>query len=206
MSDVVSEGIKRLTEAAPAHDPSGFNVLTNAVDSKLGAHMTHHIYYKGKKINVIMKDVFFDDLDPFMQHAIAKANGVEELSAKDATEAGKISVEMKACAAEVAALQKAVSTLVSTGRTMVMAKNHTIALAENVKDATANITNKDMSANSVATNMALAKKIQQTKAKIQAFKKELSVGFVVTPTKAIEAGSKTEDNGAKTVAPVAKML
>lgn len=200
MSDIVSQGIKRLIKAAPAHDPYSLNVLTNVVDSKLGAHMTHHIYYKGKKINVIMMDVFFDDLDPFMKHAIAKANGLEELSTKkDATKDEKIS-------AEVAALQKAVSTVVATGRAMVMAKDQTIALAENVKGAAAKISDKDISTNSVATNMALAKKIQQTKAKIQAFKKELSAGFVVTPTKAVEAGSGSEDHGAKTVAPVAKML
>jgi len=239
---------RALTEAAAALDKPHLEFLTNAVDTKKGAHMTHYVYYKGKKLGKTMRDVAFEDLCPSLKRAITKENALQELSAEEnASEDEELSVEEKAHCAEVAALEKAVSTMLSVGWAAVKHKKRPMTPSEKVKETTAKVQafNKEISTNGAGTSMTLAEKVKETTAKVQAFNKgsastsmtltdtmkdmiakveainkEMSINRantsiakgrapapnIVSVSKVVEAGSATEDNGGKTVAPVAKML
>jgi hypothetical protein len=241
-----------LMEAAAAVGKTHIEACICADETKSGVKITNHIFFKGKKLGMTTKDVAFDDLPESLKRALAKENALQELSAKedaseDASEDEELSVEIKARCAEVAALEKAVSTMLSVGLAAVKHKKRPMTPSEKLKETTAKVQvfNKGISINSAGTSMTLSEKVKETTAKVQAFNKEsTSTSMILTETmkdmiakvqainkemsinragtsiakgrapvpkivsvsKVVEAGSATEDNGGKTVAPVAKML
>lgn len=241
-----------LMEAAAAVGKTHIEACICVDETKSGAKITNHIFFKGKKLGMTMKDVAFDDLPESLKRALAKENVLQELSAKenaseDASVDEKLSAEIKARDAEVAALEKAVSTMLSVGWAAVKHKKRPTAPSEKLKETTAKVQafNKGITTNGAGTSMTLAEKVKETTAKVQAFNKESTstsmtltetmrdmiarfqainkemsinrggtsiangcapVPKIVSVSKAVEAGSATEDKGGKTVAPIAKML
>ena len=245
-----------LMEAAAAVGKTHIETCICVDETKSGAKITNHIFFKGKKLGMTMKDVAFDDLPESLKRALAKENALQELSAKenasedvskDASEDKKLSAEIKARDAEVAALEKAVSTMLSVGWAAVKHKKRPTTPSEKLKETTAKVQafNKGITTNGAGTSMTLAEKVKETTAKVQAFNKESTstsmtltetmrdmiarfqainkemsinrggtsiangcapVPKIVSVSKAVEAGSATEDKGGKTVAPIAKML
>jgi len=237
-----------LMEAAAAVGKTHIETCICVDETKSGAKITNHIFFKGKKLGMTMKDVAFDDLPESLKRALAKENALQELSAKEnASEDEELSVEIKARCAEVAALEKAVSTMLSIGWAAVKHKKRPTTPSEKLKETTAKVQafNKGITTNGAGTSMTLAEKVKETTAKVQAFNKESTstsmtltetmrdmiarfqainkemsinragtsiangcapVPKIVSVAKAVEAGSATEDNRGKTVAPIAKML
>lgn len=195
----------------------------SANDTKLGANLTHHIYYNGQKVALVMKKTALDDLPKSWKRAFAKENALQQFPAKEnASEDKKLSVETKAECAEVAALEKAISAICSAGYTIVKTKQQPINLEESVNQmmTKAWTFNKEISTNGPVMRMTLAESIKQTTARVQAFNKELSsnntgtsiikglapISQTLPLTGTIKASSAMKINDKKAVAPVAKML
>jgi len=212
-----------LMEAAAAVGKTHIEACICADETKSGVKITNHIFFKGKKLGMTTKDVAFDDLPESLKRALAKENALQELSAKenaseDASEDEELSVEIKARRAEVAALEKAVSTMLSVGWAAVKHKKRPMTLTEKVKETTAKV--QAFNKESTSTSTILTETMKDMIAKVQAINKEITINRagtsiakgrapvpnIVSVSKVVEAGSATVDSGGKTVAPVAKML